>query len=64
MKIIIREGYNITTNDFWHDLTDGGYLEPDDMCEKQEDADKVNNAIRVVIDFYQACEEQIPGFIQ
>ena len=60
----LKKDASIQTSDFWYDLTDGGYIEPDNICEFQADADKVNSAVRVIIEFYQACEEQIPDFLQ
>lgn len=60
----IKKGIEVSTQDFWYDLTDGGYLEPDEICDNQEDADKVKKAIAVIIDFQASCEEQIEGFIQ
>ena len=60
----IKKGLEISTQDFWYDLTDGGYLKPEETCEHQEDAQKVNEAIKVIEDFRDSCEEKIEGFIQ
>jgi hypothetical protein len=51
-------------NDFWYDLTDGGYLNPDEICVDKKDAERIKNAISVLKEFYDSCEEQIEGFIQ
>lgn len=58
----IKEGLEVSTDDFWYDLTDGGYLKPEEICEDLTDAFKVKEAIAIVRDFEYSCEEQIEGF--
>lgn len=60
----IKKGLDKYSQDFWYDLTDGGYLDPVEMCENSEDGAKVKAAIETVLDFQNSCEEQIVGFIQ
>jgi hypothetical protein len=60
----IKKGIEISTGDFWYDLTDGGYLNPSEICANPKDADKVEKAIKVIKDFQRSCEEQIEDFIQ
>jgi len=60
MKIV--EGCNVTTDNFWYDLADGGYIKPEEMLESKEDAEAVNNAVKVIRDFQLACEDQIEDF--
>jgi len=60
----IKKGLEISTDDFWYDLTDGGYLNPDEICAEKGDAEKVKEAIEVIKDFQDSCEEQIEGFVQ
>lgn len=60
----IKQGLEISTQDFWYDLTAGGYLAPEEICEKEEDVEKVLNAIKIIKEFRDSCEEQIEGFIQ
>ena len=60
----IKTGLDVSSGDFWYDLTDGGYLDPDEICAKKEDAEKVKKAIEVIRDFQNSCEEQIEGFEQ
>ena len=60
----IRQGLEISTQDFWYDLTDGGYINQFNICENKEDAYKIHDAICVIIEFQKSCEEQIEGFIQ
>lgn len=60
----IKEGLEISTSEFWYDLTEGGYLHPEDILENQNDIDKVLNAIEVIREFEMSCEEQIEDFYQ
>jgi len=60
----IKKGLDISSGEFWYDLTDGGYLDPDEICANKEDAEKVKEAIKVIKDFQDSCEEQIENFIE
>ena len=60
----LKKGLTNSTGEFWYDLTDGGYLKPEEMCEKPEDAQKILEAIKIVKEFEDSCEEQIEGFLQ
>ena len=60
----IKKGLELRTSDFWYDLTDGGYLDPWDICVHDSDAQRVEDAVEVIMDFYRSCEKNIPGFIQ
>ena len=62
--MLIKTNLEIGSDDFWYDLTDGGYLDPYDICENKTDAEKVKNAIKIIKDFQDSCEEQIENFIQ
>ncbi len=42
----------VITDDFWYDLTDGGYIAPTDFLEA-EDANKVETAIETILEFEQ-----------
>lgn len=60
----IKKGLEISTSDFWYDLTKGGYLNPDEICANQDDADKVSKAIEIIEDFEDSCEKSIEDFVQ
>jgi len=60
----IKNNCQVSTMEFWYDLTDGGYLNPDEILENPEDAKRARDSIAVIKDFENSCEEQIPGFIQ
>jgi hypothetical protein len=60
----IKKDCVVSTDDFWYDLTDGGYLDPDEICADEKDAKRVKDAIKIIQEFYNSCEEQIEGFVQ
>jgi len=60
----IKKGLEISTAEFWYDVTDGGYLDPMKICKNKEDGQKVINAIKIVKEFEDSCEEQIENFIE
>lgn len=60
----IKDNCEASSDDFWYDLTSGGYLKPEDILEDQEDVQRVKNAVQVLTEFERSCEEQIEGFIQ
>ena len=59
----IKKDLTVSTSEPWYDLSGGGCLNPDEICEKPEDAQKVKEAVKVVQDFFESCAEQIEGFI-
>lgn len=59
----IKTGLSISTDDFYYDLAYGGYLNPYEICENEEDAKEVERAVRVLKDFEESCTDQINGFI-
>lgn len=60
----IRPDCPASTEDFWYDLSSGGYLKPSEILEDLEDIKRVMEAIEVLREFEKSCEEQIDGFIQ
>lgn len=60
----INKGLQVTTTNFWYDLSMGGYLDPYEICENMDDAIKIKDAVELLQDFQHSCEEQIEGFIQ
>jgi len=60
----LKKGLEITSSDFWYDLIEGGYLNPEEICKNKKDAEKVLQAIEIIKDFQKSCEEQIEDFIQ
>lgn len=60
----IKKGCEASTDDFWYDLIDGGYLKPEEILENKEDVDRVLAAIETILEFEESCNEQIEGFIR
>jgi len=58
----IKTGCEASTDDFWYDLTSGGYLKPDEILENKEDIEKVNDAINILEEFQKSCVNQIEDF--
>lgn len=47
----------IFSDDPYYDLTDGGYIKPEDMLENQADIDMVKDAIATVMNFLEEAQE-------
>jgi hypothetical protein len=60
----LKKHLEFSTSDFWYDITDGGVLDPNQMCTNKIDAEKVVDAIEILKDFQNSCEDQIEGFLQ
>lgn len=58
----IKEGLEISTSDFWYDLTMGGYVDPKEILENKEDIEEVLKAIEIIRKFEISCENQIECF--
>ena len=59
----IKNGIEVSTSEFWYDVTNG-YLKPEEILEDTDDIERVYQAIAVITDFEESCEEQIEGFVQ
>jgi hypothetical protein len=60
----IKEGIEVSISEFWYDLTDGGYLKPEEILEDPKDIKRVQAAIDTIREFEASCEKQIEGFVQ
>jgi len=45
-----------SSSDIYYDFFDGGYLEPEDFLENKEDIEKVNEAAKVLNEYFNALE--------
>jgi hypothetical protein len=59
----LKPNLTFSTGDFYYDMCEG-YLKPERMCEDPEDAKRVDEALKVIVDFMDSCEEQIEGFVR
>lgn len=46
------------TSDPWYDILDGGYFNPEDYLDNQEDIDKVNAAIALLSEYKDLVVEE------
>lgn len=46
----------ITTGDFWHAITRGGYITPSEVLVDQEKAKKLEEAIKLLLDWEDELE--------
>lgn len=47
----------ISTDDFYYDLFDGGYIKPEKLLKSKDDMEKVKSAIAVIKDFKSSAEK-------
>lgn len=52
------------TSDFWYDIAYGGHLKPKEILANEKTAQAVEDAVKVLKAFREACEEQIEWFIR
>lgn len=58
MSYIFKPGASkIETSDFWYDLTDGGYIRPQDILCEPKQITRVNEALKVLLDFKRSLEQ-------
>jgi hypothetical protein len=53
-----KKDVSISTDDFWYDLTDGGYIKPEGILEDPSDVEKIKNAINVLARWKFEMEEK------
>ncbi len=53
------DGVDIYTEEFWYDLTDGGYIKPADILADPEQITKLSEAIDLVYSFEKAFDEKM-----
>lgn len=58
----IKEDLEISTSEFWYDISKGGYIKPEEILVDPEMAKRVKDAVALVGAFEAACKEQIDGF--
>ena len=52
------EGVEVFTEEFWYDLTDGGYIKPENVLADEEQIAKLQAAIDLVRSFERAIDER------
>ena len=56
MEWNFKEGVEVFTEEFWYDLTDGGYIEPENVLADEEQIAKLQAAIDLVRSFERAID--------
>ena len=51
------EPYDPELEDFYYDLTDGGYCKPENYCVNKSDIVKILDAIEVLKDYEESLQE-------
>jgi len=52
------EPYDPETGEYYYDLVFGGYCNPEEYLENQEDIDAVINAVKVLEDYRESLQDQ------
>ena len=59
----IREDFTqFHSDDFWYDLTIGGYIKPEIILDSEEDIKKLKDAIALVKQFEDLLEDKFQFF--
>lgn len=53
-----KKDADIVTDDFWYDLTDGGYIKPNELLEDKDEIQQVEEAIKLLEKFKRSAEEK------
>ncbi len=53
-----KRGAKISTDDFFYDLTTGGYIKPEKLLRDKKDVEKIKAAIATLKEFEKAAEDQ------
>ena len=53
-----KEGVEVLSDEFWYDLTDGGYIKPAEVLADGEQAKKLQDAVDLVRSFERAIYEK------
>ncbi len=57
MTFKFKAGAEIITDDFWYDLTDGGYIEPSKILSDKAQIEEVERAIALLRSFKEQAED-------
>lgn len=56
-KFEFKEDAFVSSDDPWYDLTDGGYIKPEDLLVDQKQAKMVADAVKLLRDFMRQLED-------
>ncbi len=52
-----KDAEGVAMDDFWYNLTDGGYIRPEKLIDDKDQLEKLNNAIATILTFKDELEE-------
>ena len=52
-----KDAEPVTSDDFWYDLTDGGYTKPEDLLEEIKQVHELEEAIKTICSFQEEAEK-------
>lgn len=52
-----KKNVKLSTDDFWYDLTDGGYIKPEEILQEPKDVAKIKAAIETIKQWKFEMEE-------
>jgi len=58
MDFKFKKGAEVSTDDFWYDLTSGGYIKPENLLDDPEQAKAVKDAIDLLQSFHDTMEDK------
>jgi hypothetical protein len=56
MKYKFKKNINVSTQEFWYDLTDGGYLKPSQFSDDPATLTAIKEAIKLIKQLEKMCE--------
>lgn len=56
MEYKFKKKVNVSTADFWYDLSAGGYLTPEDFTKDKETINAINDAVELLQKLEEMCE--------
>jgi hypothetical protein len=59
MEWKFKKDVSVYTEEFWYDLTDGGYIIPEEILEDDEQIKELNKAIELVLSFEKKIDEMM-----
>lgn len=58
MKFEFKKDVTVSTDDFWYDLTLGGYIKPENIIDNPEQTKAVQDAIILLRSFESQMEDE------
>ena len=53
-----KKDAKVKTYDFFYDLTNGGYIKPNELLEDEKDIERINEAIETLTEFRDEMQDK------